>query len=142
MAIPTYDDANLILRLYEMRREDKMRAARDWFVKNAKFSSYDELLKACPPGSQENAYFRQVTSYWEMVASFVNTGVLHHELFFQSGREMLLVWVRVRKLAAGLRESNRDKTAWRNLETVAGQFIEWMNHNDPESFEAFAKRIG
>jgi hypothetical protein len=142
MAFPTYEDANLILRLYELRREEKMRAAREWFVKNARFSSYDEMLKACPPGSQENAYFRQVTSYWEMVASFVNAGVLHHELFFQSGREMLLVWVRVGKLAPALREAYRDKTAWKNLETVAGQFIEWMSRNDPESFEAFAKRIG
>lgn len=142
MAIPTYEDANLILRLYEMRREEKMRAAREWFAKNARFSSYEEFTKACPPGSQENAFFRQVTSYWEMVASFLNAGVLHHELFFQSGREMLLVWVRIRHLAAAHREANRDRHAWKNLETVAGQFIDWMNRNDPESFEAFAKRIG
>jgi hypothetical protein len=142
MAFPTYDDANLILRLYEMRREEKMRSARDWFVRNARFSSLDELQKLCPPGSQENAYFRQMTSYWEMVSSFVNAGVLHHELFFQSGRELLLVWVRIRHVVPALREAHKDPTAWRNLETVAGQFIDWMNRDNADAFDAFASRIG
>jgi len=142
MAIATYDDANLLLRLYEMRREPVMRDARAWFAKNAKFASFEEFTQKCPPGSQENAYFRQVTTYQEMVASFLTSGVLNSELFFQSGRELLMVWVRIRGIVPALRESFQDPTAYRNLEHVAKMYVEWMNQQGPNVFEAFAKRIG
>ena len=115
MAIATYDDTNLLLRLYDLRREDQMRAARDWFVKNARFESMGDMLKVCPPGSPENAYYRQVVSYWDMVASFVTSGVLNAELFFQSNRELVLVWVRVEKLVPQVREAYGDPSAFRNL---------------------------
>ena len=45
---PTYDDANLILRLYEMRREERMRRARAWFTANFKVKTWDELQKLAP----------------------------------------------------------------------------------------------
>jgi hypothetical protein len=77
----TYEDANLLLRLYELRREDKMRQARDWFNKNFHANNLEELSKICPLGSQEHAYFRMVSSYWDMAASFVTSGVLQRELF-------------------------------------------------------------
>ena len=92
---PTYGDANVVLRLYEMRREPRMRQARAWFTANCKVKSYEELLKLAPSGTDENASVRMVTSYWDLVASFMTSGVLHKELFFQSGRELLLVWERV-----------------------------------------------
>ena len=76
----TYDDANLLLKLYELRREDKMREARAWFVSNFKPKSVDEMLQLCPPGSAENAKMRQVITYWDMAASFVASGVLNPEV--------------------------------------------------------------
>src|SRR5258708_2817486 len=85
----TYEDANLLLRLYELRREDKLRQARDWFTKKFKVSTLEEFQKLCPQGSEEHAYFRMVTSYWDMAASFVTGGVLHEELFMQNSREIL-----------------------------------------------------
>ena len=91
MSQATYDDVNLILRLYELRREDKMRAARNWFVANYKPKSMAEYQQLCPMGSEENAFARQVTSYWDMVSSFVASGVLNDELVFQNSRELLLV---------------------------------------------------
>ena len=60
---PTYDDANLILRLYEMRREDRMRKARAWFTAHFKVKSWDELQKLAPGGSDENASYRMVVTY-------------------------------------------------------------------------------
>src|SRR5450432_3769526 len=95
----TYDDANLILRLYEMRREEKLRQAREWFTRNFHCSTLEEFNKVCPPGSQENAFARQVVTYWEMVASLMTSGVLNEQLFFQSGMELLLVWERVKDFA-------------------------------------------
>src|SRR5690348_2319076 len=92
----TYEDANLLLRLFEMRREEKLRKARDWFMRNFKARNLEEFQKLCPMGSEENAYFRMITSYWDMAASFVTNGVLHQELFAQNSREMLFVWERIR----------------------------------------------
>ena len=139
---PSYDDANLILRLYEERREDKMRAAREWFAQNFKFHTMEDFNRGCPPGSSMNAYARMIMSYWEMAASFVASGVLNQELFFQSGGELLFVWVRVRDLIPHMREANKNPASFQNLETVANAFIEWMNGRAPNAFTAFAARIG
>ena len=137
----TYDDANLILRLYDMRREDRMREARAWFTGNFHASTMEEFLKLCPLGSKENAYYRQVTSYWDMAASFIAAGVLGEELFFESGRELLLVYTRVQKLLPLVREAYKDPNVMKNLEAVAKSFIEWMNKRAPGSYDSFAARI-
>ena len=50
----------------------------------------EEVNELCPLGSDESAYFRMVVSYWDMVASFIANGVLQREIFFESGRELLL----------------------------------------------------
>ena len=137
---PTYDDANLILRLYEMRRETTMRDARGWFASSCKPQSFEDLLKnVAPPGTLHNAYYRQVTSYWEMVAGFITSGVLNKELFFQSGMELLLVWVRVNKFVPDARVTFGNPKMWRNLEAVATDFIQYIGQ---DAYEAFAKRVG
>jgi len=139
---PTYDDANLILRLYEMRREDRMRQARAWFTAKCKgLQTYDDLLKLAPAGSDENASYRMVVTYWDMVSSFIVTGILHKELFFQSGRELLLVWERVRDLLPSLREAYKDPNYLKNLETVGTEFAAHMKGHGPEAYEAFLKRV-
>ena len=73
VARATYDDVTLILQLYEMRREDRLREARKWFTGSFKVKSYDDFTALCPPGSEPNASYRMVTTYWEMVASFQPT---------------------------------------------------------------------
>jgi hypothetical protein len=135
----TYDDANLLLRLYELRREEKMRQARDWFMRNFHANSVEEFVKLCPPGSQENAYYRMVTSYWEMAASFVTNGVLHRDLFAQNCRELLFVWIRISDFIPGWRERMGNPSTVRNLETVANGMIE--DEKRQGSFEAFRKMV-
>ena len=139
---PTHDDANLILRLYEMRREDRMRKARAWFASTCKgVHTFEALMAIAPGGSDENASFRMVVSYWDLAASFVTSGVLHRELFFQSGREMLVVWVRLRQLLPSLRAAYKDPNCMRNLETVGQEFADYMKAADPDAYEAFVARI-
>ena len=138
---PTYDDANLILRLYEMRREDRMRKARAWFTANFKVKTWDELQKLAPGGSDENASYRMVVTYWDMVASFVNSGVLHQELFFQSGRELLLVWERMKDVLPEIRQQYKDPHLWGHLETVGNQFASYFKARSGEGYDAFLKRI-
>jgi len=138
---PTYDDANLILRLYEMRREDRMRQARAWFGAKVKVKNYEELVKLAPGGSEENASLRMVVSYWDLVASFITAGVLNKELFFQSGREMLVVWERVRDYLPSQRDAYKDPNYLSNLETVGNEFAAWFKKQDPGAYDAFLKRI-
>jgi len=137
----TYDDANLILRLYEMRREDRMRKARAWFTANCKAKSYEELLKLAPGGTDENASVRMVTSYWDLVASFMTAGVLNKELFFQSGRELLLVWERVRDYLPSMREAYKDPSYLQHLETIGNEFAAYFKKHDQAAYEAFLKRV-
>src|SRR5205809_7840989 len=119
----TYEDANLLLRLYELRREERLRKAREWFIKNFHASTMEEFQKLCPLGSEENAFYRMVVSYWDMAASFVTGGVMHEGLFTQNSRELLLVWERIRDVVPGLRETFKNSNLSRNLETVANAMI-------------------
>lgn len=136
----TYDDARLILSLYETRREERLRKARAWFAGSFKPRSLEDFAALCPPGSDENASYRMVTTYWEMVASFVTSGVLSQELFFQSGRELLLVWERLREILPALREKNNDPFAYANLEAVATAYIEHLDRKAPGTYAAFSAR--
>ena len=138
---PTYDDASLILRLYELRREDRMRQARAWFAAKCKVKSYEELVQLAPGGSDENASVRMVTSYWDLVSSFITAGVLNKELFFQSGRELLLVWERVRGILPSWREAYKDPNYLKHLETIGNDFAIYMKKQDAGAYDAFVKRI-
>ena len=106
IARPTYDDANLILQLYEMRRDTRMRDARQWYTASFRPKKWEDLATLVPGGSAENASYRMVISYWDMVASFIVTGVLNKELFFQSGRELLLVFERLKPVLPGTRKGS------------------------------------
>jgi hypothetical protein len=138
---PTYDDANLILRLYEMRREERMRRARAWFTAQFKVKTWEELQKLAPAGSDENASYRMVVTYWDMVGSFVTSGVLNRELFFQSGRELLLVWERLRDVLPEIRHQYKDPQFWPHLETVGNEFAEQFRKRNPDGYAAFLKRV-
>jgi hypothetical protein len=142
MTQATYDDANLLLRLYELRRETKMREARAWFVSSFKPKTLAELQELCPPGSDNNAQMRMVTSYWEMAASFVTAGVLNPELLFVNNRELLVVWLRVQPVVAELRATFKDPGFWKNLETVGNQYAEYLNRTTPGTLQAFTARMG
>ena len=114
----TYDDANLILRLYELRRDEKLRKAREWFAANFVASSEEDILRIAPPGSQENAYMRMVISYWEMVASFVTSGVLNQDVYFQSGGELLYVWERLREVVPAHRAFTKNPLKLRRINSL------------------------
>lgn len=141
VARATYDDVNLIVKLYDMRREERMRQARAWFSASFKAKTMDEFASLCPPGSEQSASFRMVVTYWEMVASFLTNGVLSAELFYQSGREMLVVWERVRDLVPLVREQYKHPHEYKNLEKAAKAYIEWWTKQAPDAYEAFTKRV-
>ena len=115
-----------------------MRKARQWFFTFPANSSFEEISKAAPMGSQENAYMRMVTSYWDMAATFVTSGVLNEELFLQTNGEALFVWEKVRTLVPSIRQAYASPTYLANLEAVANSAIKRMG---PEGYKAFSERV-
>ena len=136
----TYDDVNLILRLYELRRDDRLREARK-FIGGLKAKTLADLQAACPPGSEQDASFRMATSYWEMAASFITSGVLNRELFAESGGELLFVWTKIQDIVPELRQAFSNPKYLSNLETVGKAMIDRMNKSNPKAYEAFQARV-
>src|SRR5215472_13877250 len=114
----TYEDANLILRLYELRRDETLRKARAWFGREFSASSAEEMIGRYPFGSQENTYIRMVIGYWDMACSFVTAGVLNQDLFLESAGEMLVIWEKVRPLLPAFRKFTGNPKSWSHLEEV------------------------
>jgi hypothetical protein len=79
--------AELILRLYELRRDPELRAARQWFAREFRPSSAQDILSLILSGERASASYRMVTSYWEMAAAMVNRGAIDPELFRESNGE-------------------------------------------------------
>ncbi len=116
---PTTADAQLILQLYDLRRESEMRKARNWWAAEFFPENADDYMKvAWAWGAPENAWLRQVGSYWGIVASFALKGALNEELFLQpafSG-EMFLIFAKVQPFIKELREKIGDPEAFLNIE--------------------------
>ena len=92
---PTHYDAEIILKLYDLRREPVMREARAFFVQFS-LKSLDDMVKVANAfGTKEQAYLRQVAGYWEMAASLVNRGALNRELALDNFQEMFFVYAKV-----------------------------------------------
>jgi hypothetical protein len=117
----TASDAQLILQLYDLRREAEMRKARSWWFSEFWPQSVDEYMKvAGAMGSQENNWLRQVAGYWSMAASFVLHGALNEDLFLQpavSG-EMYFVFAKIHPFLKELREKSGDPHMFGNIEKV------------------------
>jgi hypothetical protein len=80
-----------------------------------------------------------VTTYWDMAASFVTSGVLHQELFMQSSRELLFVWVRISGFIPAWRQTMKNPAIAKNVETVANVMIEAETRRG--SYEGFRNMV-
>ena len=106
MATP--QDADLIIKLYELRRDETMRKARNYFAFEFFPKSVDdvkEILTNVQEYPEQNAYFRQVISYWEMAAAMVNHGSIDQALFFDTNGEFFGVWAKIGDFIEDLRAS-------------------------------------
>ena len=101
---PDYQDADLVLRVYEMRREPVIRASRDAF--NGKFwpASYEEVKEVATIGHELNAAYRQLGTYWEMVYGLVRHGIVHPEYFMETNGEGLFLYAKVEPYLEQLRK--------------------------------------
>jgi hypothetical protein len=132
----THEQVNLMLQLYEMRREPRLREARAWFVSNFHPKTVEEAMKICPPGSEANASFRMVMSYWEMAANIVSRGLIDEEFFFENTGEQWIVWENAKAIAPAWRAMFKNPHAWERLEEHASRLEAWREKRAPGSNEA------
>jgi hypothetical protein len=118
---PTPADAELILKLYDLRREAELRKARNWWLTQFWPESTEEIVKiAMALGTQENNWLRQVGGYWEMAASLALHGAVNRDLFLEpsvSG-EMFFLFAKVHPFVNDLREKMQSPTLFHNVETL------------------------
>jgi hypothetical protein len=132
----THEQANLVLKLYELRREPRLRQAREWFVANCHAKTFEEAMQKFPMGSVESTNLRMVNSYWEMVASIVNRGLIDEDFFFENNGELWIVWDRIRNWIPGQRAFFKNPKSFEHLENLGKKFDAWRERHAPGSTEA------
>lgn len=132
---PDHHDAELVIKLYELRRESVMRESRGAI--NAKFwpKSYEEFLAVTKADHPLNAAFRQTGSYWEMVYGMARHGVVHVDFLLDSNGEGLFLFARVHAYVEQYR-TVANPNAFRNAEWVATQ-----TEAGKRIFEMFRARV-
>jgi hypothetical protein len=110
------ESADLILKLYDLRREKKMRKAREWFF-TFNPTSADEIMQTMMD-PRVGPYMRMVTSYWDMAASFVNHGAIEADMFNETAGEHIMVFAKFEPFLAEMREKFESPEAFKHLETL------------------------
>ena len=105
--------AELILKLYDLRREAVMREARNWFF-SFNPESFEDVQSAAM--GEQSAYLRMVTTYWDMACSFVNHGAIDAEMFNDANGEQVFVFAKLQPFLEQIRASSSNPNALRNLE--------------------------
>jgi hypothetical protein len=109
------EEANLILKLYELRREETMRAARDWYFREFHPQTFADFEAAMM--GPHSGHVRMVVSYWDMAAAFVNSGAISSELFNECNGEHIGVFMKIETLLPEIRSFVGPNFAM-NLEKV------------------------
>ena len=106
MSKKPYRDADLILKLYDLRREKTMRDARSWFILFNP-QSPEDFMEALT--SDKSAFFRMVVSYWDMAASLVNHGAIDADMFNDANGEHMVVYAKLEPFLPALRQEMGPK---------------------------------
>ena len=134
--LPDHHDADLVLKLYDLRREPVMRESRKAINRTFWPKSYDDLMAvAANPDHPLNAAFRQTSSYWEMVYGMAKYGIIHADFLMESSGEGLLLFAKVHPFLTAFRAATSP---------VAFQNAEWIATHSPlagQRFEVLRSRV-
>lgn len=138
---PTHEQAQLQLKLYDLRREERLRKARDWFFKNFFAETLDEAMKIAPMGTEQGTNFMMVISYWDQACAMLNYGLLHEDLFFETSGEFVGVWERIKPTMPEARQRFVNKEFMANLEKAAERFEAWSEKRSPGQMAAMRQMM-
>jgi hypothetical protein len=128
---PTHEQGQLHLKVYDLRREARLRQARDWFQQNYNAETFEEAMKIAAPGTEQGINVGMVIGYWEQACALLNYGLLHDELFFETSGEFFGVWEQLKAVVPQFREQFKDPNLLSNLEKAAKRFEEWSDKRAP-----------
>lgn len=111
-------DVMAILKLYELRRDAEMRAARQWFFAQFSPQSAMDIIALFRGGERASANFRMVTSYWDMASSFVLNGAIDEKLFFDANTEHVFVYAKIEPFLAEFRQMIQEPDYLISLESL------------------------
>ncbi len=117
---PTAADAQLVLQLYDLRREAEMRKARSWYAGSFWPETADDYVKVSSAFSiPENAWLRQVISYWDMAAALVLDGALNEQLFSDTCGEMWFTLSKISPILKDVRTKTQSPELFGRVENLA-----------------------
>jgi hypothetical protein len=128
---PTHEQAQLHLKVYDLRREARLRQARDWFQQNYNAETVEEAMRLAPMGTDNGRFVGMVIGYWEQACALLNYGLLHEDLFFETSGEFFGVWEQIKTVVPQFREQFGDPNMLLNLEKAAKRFEEWSEQRAP-----------
>ena len=111
-----YESADLLIKLYELRREPTMPEARTWFAIHCNPATADDLAQIV--SGPHSAHFRMVISYWDMAASFVNNGAIDEQIFNDANGEHLVAFAKIEPFLADFRARMGNPAYLANLEKL------------------------
>ena len=132
---PDHHDAEIVLRLYDLRRETVMRDSRSKMMKEFWPKCYDDLKAITDMSHPLNTAMRQVSSYWEMACSFAVRGIVNADILAENSGEGIFLYCKVEPFVAQLRAEIMPH-AFKN--------VEWITKNcqaGQERYEALKKRV-
>ena len=125
-------DGQLILKLYELRRDPELREARQWYVEKFNPKNAAEIATMMVSGFAESAKYRMVTTYWEMAAALVNRGAINEQLFMEANTEHVAIMAKLQPFLSELREVFKEPDYLQQLEKLVMRI--------PNSLELLEKR--
>lgn len=128
---PTHEQAQLHLQVYDLRREARLRQARDWFQQNYNAETVEEAMRLAAPGTEHGAFFGMVIGYWEQACALLNYGLLNEDLFFETSGEFFGVFEQVKAVLPQFRQQFGDPNLLSNLEKAAKRYEEWSEKRAP-----------
>jgi hypothetical protein len=128
---PTHEQAQLHLQVYDLRREARLRQARDWFQANYRAETMEEAMKIAAPGTEAGTFVGMVIGYWEQACALLNHELLNDDLFFETSGEFFFVWETLKPVVGEFRQAFKDPNMLKNLETAARRFEQWSDQRSP-----------
>jgi hypothetical protein len=138
---PTHEQGQLHLQVYDLRREPRLRQARDWFFQNYRAATFDEANRIAPMGTENGAFVGMVIGYWEQACALLNYGLLHEELFFETSGEFFGVWELLKPVVPEFRERFADPNMLSNIEKAAARYEAWSERRAPGHIAAMRQMM-
>lgn len=141
MSQPTHEQGRLQLQIYDLRREAKLRQARDWVFQNYHVDTLDDAMRLAGPGTENGALVMMVYGYWEQACAYLNHGLLHEDLFFETSGEFFGVWELIKAIIPEGRKRFANATFLANMEKAAKRYESWIESRSPGHIAAMRQMM-